>query len=139
KGAELHNSKFMELGKGAWLDEADLGKLRDRMLTHMDAYERIFDLRCLTRGSASERTPYIYELVEIPKLLLEECRGGEIAMMHASRQTPKPGTCSVYDKANGRLKFELYFDAGTERKLQVRKLNKAYCVVHATWTFIPGE
>jgi hypothetical protein len=139
RAAELHISKYMELGRGEWSDESHLAGLRDRMLAHMRSYDRIFDLRCLSRGSAQERRPYIYELVEIPKSLLEECIDGDIAMMHNSRQTPKPGTCSVYDANTGRLKYELYFDGGTERKLQVRKLNKAYCTVHVTWTFIPGE
>jgi type II restriction enzyme len=34
-----------------------------------------------------------------------------------------------------RLKFELYFDAGAERKLQVRHLRKDLCTVHAQWEF----
>jgi hypothetical protein len=139
KAATIHISKFMELGKGEWRDEDDLAGLRDRMLAHMRSYDRIFDLRCLSRGSVFSKTPYIYELVEIPKALLEECASGRIAMDHKSRQSPKPGTCSVYDLGTGRLKFVLYFDGGTERKLQIRKLDKANCLVHATWTFIAGE
>ncbi|WP_422616418.1 hypothetical protein, partial [Rhodoferax sp.] len=37
--------------------------------------------------------------------------------------------------ANGQLKYSLYFDGGTERKLQIKHLRKDLCTVHATWTF----
>jgi type II restriction enzyme len=51
-----------------------------------------------------------------------------------STQSPKPGCCDVKD-ADGKLKFQLYFDAGSERKLQVRHLRKDLCMVHAYWEF----
>lgn len=129
----IHISKFMELGRGDWEDEEDLAALRDRMLAHMQNYERILDLRCL---SNNRRTAvpgrYRYELVEIPKALLAMARDANIEMMWESRQNPKPGYGRVFDE-NGRQVFELYFDGGTERKLQIRKLVKSRCIVHATW------
>lgn len=131
---EIHISKFMELGRGKWEDEADLAAMRDRMLAHMENYDRILDLRCLSMSRAAfSEGLYEYELVEIPKAVLARARTGAISMMHGSRQTPKPGVCRVSDDQG--LVFELYFDGGTERKLQIRHLRKSACVVHATWKF----
>jgi type II restriction enzyme len=124
----LHISKFMELGKGKWETEEDLAGLRDRYLQHMNAYQRILQLRRLV----NEETLQVYELVEIPKKLLQRAATGKLAMMNGSTQTPKPGTCTVTDK-KGKIVFELYFDGGTERKLQIRHLDKRRCTVHATW------
>ena len=122
----LHISKFMELGKGAW----ELPLLRDEFLKHMHSYERIFQFRCLSSGPAT----YLYELVEIPKALLTEGANAQLVIQTRSRQVPKPGYGNVFD-ADGRLKFALYFDGGTERKLQIKKIRKDLCVVHATWRF----
>lgn len=58
-------------------------------------------------------------------------------MMHDSRQNPKPGYCHVTD-AQGRTRFDLYFDGGTERKLQIKGLDKSLCRVHGTWSFEAG-
>lgn len=122
----IHVSKWMELGKGLW----ELSKLRDVFLTHMKAYDRIFTLRCLN----SSAPHYFYELVEIPKALLLEAANCRFKIMKDSRQKPKPGYGYVYGP-NRQLKFALYFDAGTERKLQIRSLRKDLCRVHATWAF----
>jgi hypothetical protein len=133
----LHISKFMELGGGSWTDrEEDLHGLRDRMLHHMTGYDRIFVMRHLTgnrrfRGTGAR----IYELVEIPMGLLWMARDGVFAMQQSSRQFPKPGTCTVHDPETGEVLFDLYFDAGGERKLQVRHIRKDRCVVHATWAW----
>ena len=124
----LHISKFMELGKGAWVVEQDLIGLRDQFFKHMNAYDRILQLRRLTDLETLQE----YELVEIPKELLLKAGAGTLKMMQESLQTPKPGTCSVSD-AVGKLLFELYFDGGTERKLQVRHLDKRNCIVHGVW------
>jgi type II restriction enzyme len=86
------------------------------------------------------KTPrWCYELVEIPKGILEAAKDGNLEMRVDSKQHPKPGYCYVKDK-RGELMYELYFDAGGERKLQVKNLWKRYCTVHATWEFnIPQE
>ncbi len=123
----LHISKFMELGKGQWVNEEDLVGLRDRFFRHMEAYDRILQLRRLTDSATLQE----YELVEIPKALLQKSANCPPLMNHTSRQTPKPGRCSVIE--HGRLVFELYFDGGTERKLQIQKLRKDLCFVHAEW------
>jgi len=123
---KLHISKFMELGKGVW----DLALLREMFARHMDSYESVFQLRCLL----SSPLQYCYELVEIPKAMLAEAMGVELEVRTKSRQTPKPGYARVFD-SEGKLKFELYFDAGTERKLQIKNIRKDLCVVHATWRF----
>jgi restriction endonuclease SmaI-like protein len=116
----------MELGKGAW----ELPLLRDLFLAHMRSYERIFTLRCLSTDSAKVR----YELVEIPKALLLEAAHCELTIQEDSRQNPKPGYGYVKDSAN-QTKFSLYFDGGSERKLQIKGLRKNLCKIHATWTF----
>jgi restriction endonuclease SmaI-like protein len=124
----LHISKFMELGKGAWVTEKDLIGLRDQFFQHMRSYERILQLRRLTNLETFQE----YELVEIPKELLLQAKKAAPVLMKESTQTPKPGTCKVLD-AGGQLLFDLYFDAGGERKLQIRRLDKRQCIVHATW------
>ena len=96
---------------------------------HMQSYERILTLRRLPVKGYQ-----FYELVEIPKALLLEAEHGEMEMKMDSTQVVKPGYCYVRDE-QGNLKFELYFDGGSERKLQVRKLDKKLCTVHATWKF----
>jgi Type II site-specific deoxyribonuclease len=54
--------------------------------------------------------------------------------MHQSRQFPKPAYYDITD-SSGASKFQLYFDAGGERKLQIKGLKKTYCLVHAGWRF----
>lgn len=122
----IHVSKWMELGKGPW----ELPLLRDAFLAHMYSYDRIFTLRCLSMDPAKVQ----YELVEIPKTLLMEAAQCELEVREASRQNPKPGYGYVKD-ATGLVKFALYFDGGSERKLQIKGIRKDLCKVHATWTF----
>lgn len=138
KAHEIHISKFMELGKGDWHTAADVAGLRDRWFRHMEAYDRILSLRCLTQTKTATGVLYTYELVEIPKALLLRAKTARIDMRTGSRQDPIPASCSVYDK-DGQLAFEAYFDGGTERKLQIQKLAKRNCLVHATWTFTAGS
>lgn len=126
KADTLHISKFMELGRGEW----SLPLLRDLFLEHMGGYERILQFRCL--GQGPER--YHYELVEIPKALFEEARTARLEVREDSKQNPKPGYGYVTDQ-HGNQKFALYFDGGTERKLQIKAIRKDLCVVHADWTF----
>jgi len=127
KEAKIWISKFMELGKGAWTTVADVEALRERMFQHMTHYDRIFILRCF-RPHADQ---FDYELVEIPKSLLLSSKQFPISIMENSRQNPKPARCEVSD-ADG-LAFSLYFDGGTERKLQIQHLAKRNCLTHAKW------
>jgi type II restriction enzyme len=122
----IHISKWMELGRGEW----KLPLLLDLFLEHMQSYDRIFTLRRLKDDGAKIR----YELVEIPKALLLEATNCELEVCANSRQNPQPGYGYVKD-ANGQLKYSLYFDGGTERKLQIKHLRKNLCKVHATWVF----
>ncbi|MBQ5962930.1 hypothetical protein [Massilia sp. ZL223] len=122
----LHISKFMELGRGEW----HLPTLRDLFLEHMQGYERILQFRCL-KGSPEE---YFYELVEIPMDMLREAANARLEVMENSKQNPKPGYGYVLDAVE-RQKFALYFDGGTERKLQIKSIRKELCTVHATWQF----
>lgn len=122
----LHISKFMELGRGEW----QLPLLRDLFLEHMHNYERVLQFRCLGQGPEH----YLYELVEIPKALLEAGRNARLELRDDSRQNPKPGYGYVHDD-NGLLAYALYFDGGTERKLQIKSIRKDLCIVHATWAF----
>ncbi len=120
----------MELGKGQWGDNPkDLIGLRKLFLKHLKSYDRILTLRTL------ERSPnWHYELVEIPKNLIVSAKNGELEMKRESKQFPKPGYCYVRNK-KGEDIYQLYFDADSERKLQVKNLLKTYCTVHATWEF----
>lgn len=124
----LHISKFMELGKGAWKDEGDLVGLRERFFSHIESYDRILQLRRLTASETLQE----YELVEIPKDILLLSRDCIPVMMTGSPQNPKPGKCTV-KSSSGDVLFELYFDGGTERKLQIRRLRKDLCIIHAVW------
>jgi hypothetical protein len=134
KRGSIWISKFMELGKGQWSDQdEDLVGLRDRFIAHMKSYDRILVLRTLSKAPAD----WEYELVEIPKALLEKAASGRLEMAHGSRQMPKPGYCYVSDDI-GRLVFSLYFDGGGERKLQIKGIDIANCVIHAQWKF-PSE
>jgi len=126
KEDSIHVSKWMELGKGEW----KLSLLRDLFLEHMRSYERIFTLRCLNTAPAL----VYYELVEIPKALMLEASNCQMEVREDSRQNPKPGYGYV-KVAAGQLKYALYFDGGTERKLQIKNLRKDLCKVHATWIF----
>ncbi len=126
-------SKFMEMGRGDWQQESHLEGLRQRFFNHMASYERILTLRKLKKAGNCWR----YELVEIPKALLLKAATGQLVMMHDSKQTPKPGYCYVRN-AKGETMFNLYFDGGTERKLQIKVLDKNLCIVHGTWSFEAG-
>ncbi len=131
KENEIHISKFMELGKGQWdASVKDLDGLRQQFLKHMEAYDRIITLRCLVKSD----NHYRYELVEIPKALLQEAKDGTLTVCKNSKQNPKPGYCSITDAKN-KLKFQLYFDGGSERKLQIKHLRKDLCSIHAQWDF----
>lgn len=127
-------SKFMELGKGNWGDNPqDLEYLRDSFLQHLTKYDRIFTLRALKRAPE-----WFYELIEIPMSLMKAAKKGVFEMKLDSRQFPKPGYC--YVRPEGKLAYQLYFDGGGERKLQIKNIKKIYCKVHATWRFtIPPE
>ena len=96
----------------------------------MKAYDRIFSLRCLSK----DPTKWHYELVEIPKVLLERASSGSLRVMSDSKQNPKPGYCDVVDDG-GSPSFQLYFDGGTERKLQIKNLYKRNCILHSQWIF----
>lgn len=127
-------SKFMELGKGQWSDKPEeLEGLRQQFFSHMKSYDRILSLRALHKSPR-----WKYELVEIPKELLMKAKNGVLEMKLDSKQTPKPGYCYVSDD-NGLKLFELYFDGGTERKLQLKNLRKDLCKVHATWEFLISQ
>jgi type II restriction enzyme len=127
----IHISKFMELGKGQWGKKVDdLVGLREQFFSHMKSYQRIFTLRCLKK----ENGKYHYELVEIPTDLLLEAKKGSLRMMENSKQMPRPGYCDIKDE-KGNIKFQLYFDGGGERKLQIKGLKKDNCIVHAEWAF----
>lgn len=136
KADSLWISKFMELGKGEWSDKpSQLEGLRAQFLAHLKNYERILSLRAF-KGAKNGKTYWHYELIEIPKSLLAEAAEGQTEMMMNSSQIPKPGYCTVKD-SNGDVKFRLYFDGGTERKLQIKDLKKSLCIVHGEWEFTP--
>jgi hypothetical protein len=127
-------SKFMELGKGDWSNNPEqLKGLRSQFLKHMNNYQRILSLRAMVQTKGG-KVHWHYELVEIPKALLQEAAHGKLEMRQESEQNPKPGYCTVSDGSGG-IKFALYFDGGTERKLQIKGLKKSLCVVHAEWDF----
>lgn len=123
---KIHISKMMELGKGAW----DIDQLLEQFYANITKFDRILTLRCLSK----ESTGLHYELLEIPKSLFWEAKSGTVRNMVLSIQTPKPAYCDVFS-ADGKIKYQLYFDAGGERKLQVKNLDTSYCTLHAMWKF----
>ncbi len=130
----IHISKFMELGGGEWGDNPkDLIGLRDQFLKALSTFDRIFMLRTLKKG----KPDFVYELVEIPITLLQEARNGVLKMKLDSSQFPKPGYC--YVGKGQKPKYCLYFDGGGERKLQIKKLQKTNCILHASWSFAPPK
>jgi len=127
-------SKWMELGRGEWgEDEQDLRTLCRMFVEHLKGYDRVLVLRCLTPLTAGS---HAYELLEIPKHIMRSAPRGCFEMRQDSRQYPKPGYCTVSD-AEG-VMYQLYFDGGSERKLQVKNLRKDLCRTHATWQFPIG-
>lgn len=146
--SKIHVSKWMEMGKGEW---DPTNKQLPRFIEHMGGYDRILTLRCLKQSGSY----YEYELVEIPKALMLEAAVGVMESAISTTQASTPWYCRVLDKKSTEealadystmlrkpknppkpiYKFSLYFDAGTERKLQVKGLLKSHCVVHATWKF----
>ena len=125
-------SKYMELGKGDWTDQPNqLVGLLEFFLDHLKESDKILTLRCLDKAPI-----WKYELIEIPKKLLERAKEGELKMMMESAQLPKPGYCTV-KSSDTSVDFQLYFDGGSERKLQVKALKKSLCKVIAEWTFEP--
>lgn len=123
----VHISKWMEMGKGEW-DPPNVQL--PRFLEHLNGYDRILVMRCLERTG----NRYRYELVEIPRTLLLEAKHGLVKPAKKTTQATMPHHCDVASE-DGAKKFSLYFDAGAERKLQVRDLRKDLCVLHATWRF----
>lgn len=139
---QLHVSKWMEMG-GAW-DPVNIQL--PKFLKHLEGYDRILSLRCLQQTG----THYHYELVEIPKALMLEASKGVMEAAKKTKQETTPWYCRVPDEVamaeaaakakKGKApkpayKFSLYFDAGTERKLQVKQIQLQHCIVHATWQF----
>ena len=126
-------SKYMELGKGEWRDKPEhLKNMLSLFLEHLKASDKILILRCLQKAPN-----WKYELVEIPKPLLKRSKYGELLMMEESRQMPKPGYCTVRNK-NNLIDFQLYFDGGSERKLQIKALKKSLCKIIGEWEFDPN-
>ena len=148
---KIHISKFMELGKGAWSTEDDFRVLLGLYLKHLERYERIFTLRYIrTRKSRARRRKieaetssalnapvfkHRYELVEIPKSLFLLAADRPVRIMVKTRQINHPPAYVDVEDGTGDLMYCLYFDGGSERKLQVKKLRKDLCIVHATWRF----
>jgi len=129
----IHISKFMELGKGKWETESDLYLFRDKFISHMNNYDQIITLRCLSTKNERENGLWKYEMIKIPKELLMKAKRGRFEMKENSNQNPKPGYCYVNE--NDEALFELYFDGGGERKLQIKKILKANCIVLANFAF----
>lgn len=127
KEHSIHVSKWLEMGKGLW-DPPNIQL--PRFLEHLKGYDRILTLRCLVQTG----THYWYELVEIPHAIMLEAAKGTMEKAGKTRQESFPWYCRVPDGKGGH-KYSLYFDAGSERKLQVKNLLKAHCTVHATWKF----
>ncbi|ART03426.1 hypothetical protein ACN9PN_28905 [Klebsiella pasteurii] len=122
----IHVSKWMELGKGKWV----LEELLARFLAHLNNYDKIFTLRYIKPTYLT----FKYQLIEIPKTLLLESKNAHLVVMENSTQDPKPGYGYVFDQ-NGEKKFSLYFDGGSERKLQIKHLNVSLCIIHAEWCY----
>jgi hypothetical protein len=127
KEHSIHVSKWLEMGKGHW-DPPNIQL--PRFLEHLNGYDRILTLRCLRQTGEQ----YWYELVEIPHAIMLDAATGSMEKAAKTKQESFPWYCRVSDGKGGH-KYSLYFDAGSERKLQVKNLLKEHCTVHATWKF----
>ncbi|WP_218060741.1 hypothetical protein, partial [Alishewanella sp. HH-ZS] len=139
----VHISKWMELGKNAsWGNkekfeiekEQVLVELAEEFMRHLGGYDRILVMRHLSGKKVNSNFSRYYELVEIPKEILLECKNGRFELKMDSKQFPKPGYCYVTNKYGNPI-FSLYFDGGGERKLQIKHLDKSICIQHASWEF----
>ena len=122
----------MELGKGKWRGSKDIKAQRGRFLNHLENYERIFTLRHWI--NADKAPTHYYELVEIKKSLLMEVANFQLRRAKKTKQETFPYSCTVPDGQGG-CKFQLCFDAGTERKLTIRHLKLFHCTSVAFWEF----
>lgn len=133
KQESIHISKFMELGKGKWETIEDLKHFRDLFLDHMNDYEIIIIFRCLSKPSERASGLWKYEMIDIPKSIFQKAINGNFDLRQESKQYPKPGYC--YVRENDIDLFQLYFDGGGERKMQVKNILKKECHIICSFSF----
>lgn len=127
KKDKLTISKLME---ARWIRDCKTGNdfanmTRERVLSHLDEYERIIVFRAFdVEGPAVE-----YELIEIPVELLRKMEN----LTHDcfSKRT-KNGSSSAKVSLGGKVAFQLSFDGSVE-KVTIRSLLVEYCRKHASW------
>jgi Type II site-specific deoxyribonuclease len=114
----LHISKFMELGRGTWADQdEDLIGLRAQFLRHMESYDRILSLR---RLPATATYTWRYELVEIPKSLLQEAGTGTLRMIHRQHRNPQNRGIAMLSMHLGNRNFNYILMAGPSENCRLK-------------------
>lgn len=129
-------TKWMELGRGDWTDKIDhLKGLTNQFLAHLQKYDRILVLRCL-----SDSNPFEYQLVEIPKAIFSNSHNATYRFSEVKKpigpEEARPGYGDVYDVTFPTSKlYNFYFDGRGERKLHIQNISISRCLVHARWRF----
>lgn len=99
-------------------------QVRDRVLSHLDEYERIFILRSY---GTEERVRY--DLREIPKPVLASV--ADLVADDFGKLTKAGGT-SAKVQIEGKVAFTLRLDGSVE-KVTISGLDVGLCPLHATW------
>lgn len=123
----LHISKFREarfIQQVAGSKEKLVALLKEKMLEHLDQYERIITLRA-HRSTGS----ILYELVEIPRDLLRAV--GTLSVDDFSPLTTQGGTTARVSW-RGKPAFTVRVD-GSDGKITLTSIQKSLCTVHVTW------
>ncbi|MFT4039102.1 MAG: hypothetical protein QM692_13030 [Thermomicrobiales bacterium] len=154
KYGSIHISKLRESAsmKGKSGQSDYLWFVQSTLLPHLQSYDRVLMLRAFSqtriaslRGgrpatiigsdaiSHAEATgcDVIYQLVEIPIALLR--RVGTLIATDFAIVGTKGSARALVSTDTGQPAFELFFD-GSDDKIQIQKLNIAYCTVHGTWS-----
>lgn len=129
KGLNPRSITISKLMEARWIrdlkgpEDAPL-QVRERILSHLQEYERIFMLR-----SYGDETRVRYDLREIPKEVLaavEKLEGKDFSKI------TKVGGTSANVKVNDRKAFRLVLDGSVE-KITITGLDVEFCPLHAWW------
>lgn len=129
KGLNPKKITISKLMEARWIrdldSEADAPEqVRDRVLSHLDGYERIFILR-----SYGDEARVRYDLREIPKGVI--AAAADLVADDFGKLTKAGGT-SAKVKYEGSVAFTLRLDGSVE-KVTISGLNVDLCPLHAWW------
>lgn len=133
KGIKRENIMISKLMEARWIrgcstpDEFASG-IRNRVIPHLEQYERILTLRAFRGGSSNDR--YEYHLVEIPLDLLLQVRN--LSPADFKERTSNGSTSADVVDSSGNRRFSLRLDGSVE-KVTISNLAVSECTIHGTW------